>query len=432
MTLIFNIVFILLIAVMLVYLARHYVFALAALYHPRSQPQYEVSSAAYQPMISVLIPARNEELVVGRLLRRMTELTYPKDKLEIIVVNDASTDATGEIAEEFAKRYAYIKVVHRSQVEGGKGKSDALNEGLKHAAGEIVYCFDADYYPQRDILEKLTAHFVDPEVGAVQGRITVLNEPETIVTRLVALERIGGYRVDQTARDGLRLVPQFGGTVGGVRRSLLKFIGGWTPGMLAEDTDLTFRVYLAGYKIRYVNEAECYEEAVESWRAYWGQRYRWAYGHMQCAFKHLWPLLKSNKIRLREKIDGFLLLNVYFLPILVGLSWLVGAYLFLFKAGWWIEPLWASLPIFVYSSVGNFAPFFEIGVGAYLDGRRRICWLIPLLLLSFVFNVFICSKAFIDLCLAKITGRHRSSWAKTVHRGEGNSYIQNWQRCSKR
>lgn len=421
--LVLDLTFIFLAVVMLVYLVRHYIFTLTALYHPRSQPQYTFSDSAHQPSVSVLIPARNEEHVIERLLQRMSELTYPKDKLEIIVVNDASMDATGKIAEKFVKRYSHIKVVHRSPVEGGKGKADALNEGLRHAKGEIVYCFDADYCPQRDILEKLTVHFVDPGVGAVQGRITVLNEPETVVTRLVTLERIGGYRVDQTARNSLRLIPQFGGTVGGVRRSLLEFLGGWTLGMLAEDTDLTFRVYLAGYKIRYVNDAECYEEAVDNWRAYWGQRYRWARGHMQCAFKHLWPLLRSKKLRLREKIDGFLLLNVYFLPILAGLSWIVGAYLFLFQAGWWIEPLWASLPIFVYSSVGNFAPFFEIGIGAYLDGRKRVYWLIPLLLFSFVFNVFICSKAFIDLCLSKVTGNHRFAWIKTVHKGRGNRYI---------
>jgi len=101
-------------------------------------------------------------------------------------------------------------VVHRGVETGGKGKPAALNEGLKHATGEIVFCFDADYYPQRDILEKMVAFFIDPEVGGVQGRITVLNEPETLVTRLVALERIGGYRVDQLARDDLQLVPQLG------------------------------------------------------------------------------------------------------------------------------------------------------------------------------------------------------------------------------
>ena len=405
------------------YLARHYIFTLTALYHGGRQPQHTSHGTVYQPNVSVLIPARNEENVIGRVLQRMTELTYPREKLEVIVIDDGSTDRTSEISEEFAEEHEYIKVVHRDVEDGGKGKSAALNYGLKRATGEIVYCFDADYYPQRDILEKLTAYFIDREVGAVQGRVTVLNEPNTLVTRLVALERIGGYRVDQLARDDLGLIPQFGGTVGGFRRSLIESLGGWDVDMLAEDTDLTFRVYLAGYKIRYVNEAECYEEAVENWRSYWRQRCRWAKGHMQCAFKHLWPVVKSRNLRLREKVDGFLLLNVYFVPILVGLAWILGATLFLISPFPWISVLWVSVPISLYSSVGNFAPFFEVGIGAYLDGRERIYWLIPLLLLTFMFNMLICTKAFIDLCVSKITGERRHSWKKTLHNGRGNSYL---------
>jgi len=194
------------------YLARHFIFTLTALYHEGEQTYHTLYDNVYQPNVSVLIPARNEENVIGRILQRMTELTYSKEKLEVIVIDDASSDRTGEIAEEFAKKREYIKVVHRGIEDGGKGKPAALNYGLKHATGEIVYCFDADYYPQRDILEKLTAYFTDPKVGAVQGRIIVLNEPNTLVTRLVALERTGGYRVDQLARDDLRLIPQFGGT----------------------------------------------------------------------------------------------------------------------------------------------------------------------------------------------------------------------------
>lgn len=128
----------------------------------------------------------------------------------------------------------------------------------------------------------------------VQGRVIVLNEPQNIVTRLVALERTGGYRIDQQAREERGLIPQFGGTAGCIRRKLLELLGGWAEDTLAEDTELTFRVYLAGYKVRYANEAECYEEAVESWRAYWKQRYRWAKGHMKCAFKHMPNVLKSK------------------------------------------------------------------------------------------------------------------------------------------
>jgi len=411
--------FLLLVGVMLVYLVRHYAFSLSALYYRRGQPQYMLHSLSHRPSVSILMPARNEERVIGRLLRRITELTYPKDKLEVVVIDDASSDGTGKTAEEFSKGYSYILVIHRSPENGGNGKSDALNEGLKHSKGEIVFCFDSDYYPQRDILEKLSAYFIDPEVGAVQGRVTVLNEPTSLVTRLVALERIGGYRVDQLARDDLCLIPQYGGTAGGFRRDLIEFLGGWNPDMLAEDTDLTFRVYLAGYKVRYVNEAECYEEAVESWRSYWRQRHRWALGHMQCFFKHAVPILRSKNLRWREKIDGLLLLGVYFIPIIVGLSWLLGAAIFFLWPTFWIQSAWALLPIFAYSSIGNFALFFEVGVGAYLDRRTRMIWLVPLLLLSFVFNMLICCKALVDIVLSRIFGKKPFGWSKTSHNGGG-------------
>lgn len=409
---------------MATYMVRHYIFTLTVLYHPlrKNSPQ---PSVPYQPAVSVLIPARNEEAVITPILERMTELSYSKEKLQVVVIDDASTDLTGEIAEDFAEKHDYIKVIHRDVTNGGRGKPAALNEGLKHAKGDIVYCFDADYYPQRDILEKLTACFRDPQVGAVQGRVTVLNEPETVVTRLVALERTGGYRVDQQARDDLGLIPQFGGTVGGFRRQLIESLGGWNPNMLAEDTDLTFRVYLAGYKVRYVNEADCYEEAVEGWRAYWRQRYRWAKGHMQCAFKHLWPLMKCKHLRLRQKVDGFLLLNVYFLPILMGLAWTLGAALYASSPSAWNFPFFAVISTSVYSAVGNFAPFFEIGIAAYLDRRKRVYWLMPLLIFAFLFNVLICTKAFVDLCASRITGDMEFRWEKTVHNGNGNSYIQN-------
>jgi len=412
---------------MTAYLIRHYVFTLAVLNHTSKRKKAAVATKneAYQPPVSILIPAHNEERVIGRILQGMTKLTYPKDKMQVIAIDDASTDDTGETAEGYAKSHNYIKVIHRKQGEGGKGKASALNIGLKQAQGEIIFCFDADYYPQSDIIEKLVAEFTDPKVGAVQGRVTVLNEPQNLVTRLVALERIGGYRVDQQARDSLGLITQFGGTVGGFRRSLLESLDGWDESILAEDTDLTFRVYLAGYKIRYVNDAECYEEAVENWSDYWKQRYRWAKGHMGCAFKHSLKVLKSSNLRLREKLDGLLLLNVYFMPVLVPLSWIVGVLLFFFHPPQWFSIFWTLIPISLYSFVGNFAPFFEVGIGAYLDGRTRAYWLIPLLIFTFLYNIPICTKALADLLISKILGKNCNHWDKTVHTGNGNSYIIN-------
>jgi cellulose synthase/poly-beta-1,6-N-acetylglucosamine synthase-like glycosyltransferase len=423
---ILEVLFIALTLLMTVYLIRHYLFTLTVLRKARSaKAAPPIANSACAPSVSILIPARNEEKVIGRLLYRTVELTYPKAELQVIVIDDASSDNTGHIADFYAEKYDFIEVIHRDKKCGGKGKTSAMNAGLKLSKGEIVLCFDADYYPQVDIVEKLTQPFADPAVGAVQGRVVVLNEPQNIVTRLVALERIGGYRVDQEARNYLGLIAQFGGTVGGFRRSLLDKLGGWDESILAEDTDLTFRVYLAGYKVRYVGDAECYEEAVDSWRSYWTQRYRWAKGHMQCCFKHSWDVFKSKNLKLKEKVDGWLLLNVYFMPILVLLSLVIGVPLIFLGSSKLVGILWFSVPISLYSFVGNFAPFFEVGIGAHLDGRRRIQWLIPLLIFTFVYNIAICSKAFADLLASRILRRNHNVWAKTPHLGNGNCYITN-------
>ncbi len=402
-------------ALMVAYLIRHYVFTLTVLKRNK-KPIKNTADNKYEPTVSILIPAHNEEKVIGRLLQRMTKLTYPHSKLQVIAINDASADKTGDIAEEYSNRHPLIKVLHRDKKTGGKGKAAAMNAGLKHSTGEIVLCFDADYYPQKDIVEKLVKKFVDPAVGAVQGRPVVLNESQNIVTRVITLERIGGYRIDQEARDNLGLIPQFGGTVGGFRRRVLEETGGFDETMLTEDTDLTFQVYLAGYKVRYVGDAECYEEAVDNWKAYWKQRHRWARGHMQVCFKHATNVLKSKKLNIKEKIDGLLLLHVYFMPVVTLVSVVVGVSLFLVGSQV-VNAFWFFVPVSFYSLVGNFAPFFEVGIGTYLDGRTRIQWLIPLLLFVYSYNILICTKAFLDLSAAKILGKNQKDWAKTHHRG---------------
>ena len=420
-----EVVFLFSTALMIAYLVRHYVFTLTVLRRTKKARDNVAVDAKYEHTVSILIPARDEEQVIGRLLQQMTELTYPRDKLQIIIIDDASSDSTRQIAEEFSKRYSFIEVLHRDKKTGGKGKASAMNSGLERSTGEIVLCFDADYYPQTDIVEKLVKEFVDPAVGAVQGRPVVLNEAQNVVTRLVTLERIGGYRVDQEARDNLGLIPQFGGTVGGFRRSVVEKIGGFDASMLTEDTDLTFRVYLAGFKVRYVGDAECYEEAVDNWKAYWRQRHRWARGHMQVCFKHTPRVLRSKKLNTKEKIDGLLLLHIYFMPVLTLISFFVGLSLILSETSQLVNALWLFVPVSFYSLVGNFAPFFEIGIGAYLDGRTRIQWLIPLLLFAYWYNILICTKALLDLLAAKMFGKSQSDWAKTRHLGNGNRYIMN-------
>lgn len=412
--LIFDILVFIISLVMVAYIFRHLFFTYYALFGTPQQRLFRRIAGIYQPRVTVLIPAHNEEHVIGNLLERITELTYPKDRIEVIVIDDASTDRTGEIADEFARRYHNIKVIHRRN--GGRGKPDALSTGIKFSNGEVILTFDADYCPQLDVIEKLVAPFVDPEVGAVQGRVTVVNEEDSIVSKIVTLERIGGYRVDQTVRDELVLIPQYAGTVGGFRREVLKRVGGWDANMLAEDTDLTIRCILKGYQVRYVGDAECYEEAVTTWRTYWNQRYRWAKGHMQCAFRHLGNVLKTKHLSALEKAELTLLLGIYFVPILIMLGWIagVGAYLTNFKTMIPFHVL--ILSTFTYSAVGNFAPFFEVGAAAYLDNRRRLLWLLPILTLPFLMMVVCCTKAFIDLVLTW-DGYHK--WNHTSHMGNG-------------
>jgi hypothetical protein len=128
-------------------------------------------------------------------------------------------------------------------------------------------------------------------------------------------------------------------------------------------------------------------------------------------------------MRLREKLDGVLLLNIYFLPLLTIFSFGAGLFLIL-NGAFIISALWFTIILSFYSFVGNYAPFFEIGVGVYLDGRRRVHWLAPLMIFSFLYNVLICGKAFLDLIWGKIAG-FTGDWEKTEHNGSGNRLIEN-------
>jgi len=138
---------------------------------------------------------------------------------------------------------------------------------------------------------------------------------------------------------------------------------------------------------------------------------------MQVAFKYWLQVIRSKKLNLKEKVDGLLLLNVYFMPILVLFSWIIGTMLLALNSIPWSDDLWFLVPLSIYSFAGNFAPLFEVGIGAYLDGRKRAQWLIPFLTFTFLFNIVICTKAFIDVVISKIRQNSLLSWDKTVHAG---------------
>jgi len=393
-----------------IYTARHYWFTLNRLFGFQRHPYIDTDTADW-PQVTILVAAHNEEKVVSHILSALMGVNYPQDKMLVVPVNDRSTDRTREIIDRFCEQHpGRIRPFHRT---GGKGgKAAALKDAMELVDTEVILIFDADYIPGTGLIKQLVAPFFDPEVGGVMGRVVPLNVGTNLLTRLLDLERSGGYQVDQQARMNLRLVPQHGGTVAGVRLSALREIGGWNDNSLTEDTDLTYRLLLAGWKTVYQNRSECYEEVPETWQVRVKQIMRWAKGHNQALANYgLHLLFGKHRATFRERIDGFLLLGVYIMAPVTLLGWILA--LTVFYAG--VAPLHgviALLSITAYSAVGNFAAFFEIAAAARLDyTRQRIC-LLPFLILGFGVSIFSVSRAFVSQLMAPLTGA-QFHWDKT-------------------
>lgn len=399
-----------LIVLIVIYVVRHFVFALNRM-AGRQRLYYNDIYSSDMKSITVVIPMHNEEQVLSYVLDSLLACDYDRDRLEIIPVNDNSTDRTKELLDEYHKKYAFIRPLHRDCEE--RGKPAALNDAMELATGEIILVFDADYRPAKNMLKQLAIAFENPEVGAVMGRVIPYNTNKNVLTRLINLERSGGYQVDQQARYNLRTIPQYGGTVGGFRKDVLREMGGFDPSVLAEDTELTYRLYTNGWKVIYANSAECYEEAPETWKVRARQIRRWSRGHNRVLFRYLFKTIASKNMTFREKVDGVLLLFVYAVPFFMLLGQICSLSLFFLGemnlfSGWWV-----LLFLAIYCSFGNFAPFFEIGTALFLDGIPGEAFLLPLLLFNFYYYMWYISLGFLD-AIADVITRRRVRWAKTA------------------
>lgn len=395
---------------MIVYAIRHLLFAYNRTFG-RQKLYYNDIYSSRMPKISVLIPMHNEEQVLHYVLDSLLNCDYDRDRLEIIPINDNSTDRTKELLEEYHAKYEFIRPLHRDCPN--RGKPAGLNDAMAIATGEIIIVFDADYRPATDMLKQLAIAFADPSVGAVMGRVIPFNANHNLLTRLINLERSGGYQVDQQARYNMGLLPQYGGTVGGFRKDVLLEMGGFNPAVLAEDTELTFRLYTHGWKVIYANSAECYEETPETWEVRGRQIRRWSRGHNNVMFRYLLPVLISKHMNWKEKLDGILLLLVYAVPFLLALGQLDAIALFFMHemnilSGWWV-----LLFIGAYCSFGNFAPFYEIGSALTMDGIKNEIYLLPLIMYNFYFYMWTISLGFLDSIVDLLTGR-QVVWAKTI------------------
>lgn len=406
--------------VLVIYTIRHFIFTINRLLMEQRIYYQDIFDSELRS-VTVFVPMHNEEKVASQILDLLISADYPHEMLQIIPINDFSEDATGKILDDYAARYPFIKPLHR--YKGERGKPVALNEALKLATGEIIIVFDADYLPPKGIIKDIASSFNDPEVGAVMGRVVPINTRANILTRLLDMERTGGYQVDQQARYNMKLVPQYGGTVGGFRKNVIISLGSFDKNILAEDTELTYRLLTHGWKVIYSNRAECYEEAPETWTVRARQIRRWSRGHNQVMMRYLRPLLTSHYLSVKEKVDGLLLLFVYAIPLLLLLALADSLVLFFLGEMNIYTAAITFLFVGVYNTFGNFAPFYQIGTAALLDGANERILLLPMLLFNYFFNTWYVALGLIEALWDVISGR-KAKWQKTRRfRKEGDPLL---------
>ena len=317
------------------------------------------------PLVTVQLPIFNEQFVIDRLIEAVCAMEYPPEKLEIQVLDD-STDETCEVAAGIVERCAAlghpIVYIHRTNRHGFK--AGALDAGLKVAKGEFVAIFDADFVPPSDWLMKVIHHFAEPGVGMVQTRWTHLNRDYSMLTQIEAILLDGHFVLEHGARVRSGEFFNFNGTAGMWRSQAIYDGGGWQHDTLTEDTDLSYRSQMAGWRFKYLPDVECPSELPIEMTAFKTQQARWAKGLIQTSIKVLPMVFRSNTSR-RNKIEAVyhLTANMSYPLMVVMSALLIPAMICRFYQGWF-QMLLIDVPLFTAST-------FSIAV-FYLMSQREL------------------------------------------------------------
>jgi cellulose synthase/poly-beta-1,6-N-acetylglucosamine synthase-like glycosyltransferase len=354
------------------------------------------------PFVSIVVPVKNEERVVARLLDALAKLDYPLGKKEVIVVNDASADRTGEICRGYSLRHPEVRVVERAF---STTKAGALNFGVKHARGEIIATFDGDSVPEPDAVLKAVAYFADPCVAAVQGRICSINAGQNMLTRFLSCEAAVQYEVYLGGKDALDLYVGLAGTCQFIRKEALDAVGGWNENSLGEDTDLSVRFIERGNIIRYASEVRTFEESPFGFRSLFVQRARWYRGNIEVGLR-FGRLMRRPSVR---RFDAEMTLFGTFIILLCWLNYLAPFWAFS------VPPTLVATVIAQFTCVYTLLVFSLVGVALACLARpfrlRNVLWL-PFIYAYWAFQSFIVMYALFEILL-----RRKPVWRKTEHSG---------------
>src|ERR1041384_5741534 len=304
-------------------IAYQLVLTLAGFFHYRSSLKEKKSVDGQQfeyPRVSILIPAHNEEMVIARTVEAMLNLEYPPDRLDILVINDGSSDLTAEIVNGYARRDPRVRLYDIPRGEGGKGKSRALNLGLERTDAEYVAIYDADNTPHPSALRYLMAQLLlDSRLGAVLGKFRTVNKSRNLLTRFINIETLSFQSMLQAGRWKLFKVATLPGTNFVIRRSLLSKLRGWDEEAMTEDSEISIRVYKEGFRIKYIPYSVTYEQEPERWSTWINQRTRWVRGNNYVASKFVREVTAfKNKFLAFELLYLLSLYYVFLVAIVIS------------------------------------------------------------------------------------------------------------------
>ena len=312
------------------------------------------------PVVTIQLPLYNEMYVADRLIDAVCHLDYPREQLEIQVLDD-STDETRSIAELAVRRFAGqgidIKYYHRTDRTGFK--AGALEAGLSVARGEYIGVFDADFIPTSDFLQRLMPHFAEPRVGMVQARWGHINEDYSLLTKIQAILLDGHFVLEHGGRNRGGRFFNFNGTAGIWRRIVIDDAGGWQHDTLTEDLDLSYRAQLRGWQFVFVPDVIAPAEVPVEMNAFKSQQHRWAKGSIQTCRKLLPQILRAN-VPLGVKVEAFFHLTANFNYILMCiLSLLIFPSMVIRYNMGWYEMLLIDVPLF-FAATFSFCNFYLV------------------------------------------------------------------------
>jgi cellulose synthase/poly-beta-1,6-N-acetylglucosamine synthase-like glycosyltransferase len=335
----------------------------------RNMVREPASRFAELPMVTVQLPIFNEQFVVDRLIQACCNLDYPTDKLDIQVLDD-STDGTVDVARATVDLYRSlghnICYIHRDDRYGYK--AGALDEGLKVANGEFVAIFDADFVPPKEWLLDVIHHFADQKIGMVQTRWTHLNRDYSFLTQVEAILLDGHFILEHGGRSRSHDFFNFNGTAGMWRRTTIEEAGGWQHDTLTEDTDLSYRAQLVGWKFIYLQDVECPAELPIEMTAFKTQQARWAKGLIQTSKKIL-PRVFRSQAPFHIKLEAFyhLTANISY-PLMIVLSTLLMPAMIIRSYQGWFQMLLIDFPLFMASTF-SISSFYLVSQRELFPGK---------------------------------------------------------------